>query len=65
MSEYLTFIEEHKGLSVEVDLEKSDLGMPVVLIEARNVRPDNYEIANLVRFSKVYSWNRRFLELLP
>jgi len=65
MSEYLTFIEEHKGLSVEVDLEKYDLGMPVVLIEARNVRPDNYEIANLVRFSKVYSWNRRFLELLP
>jgi|GEM_PF-4144563 len=55
MSEYLTFIEEHKGLSVEVDLEKSDLGMPVVLIEARNVRPDNHEISNLVRFKKIYS----------
>jgi hypothetical protein len=55
MSEYLTFIEEHKGLSVEVDLEKYDLGMPVVLIEARNVRPDNHEISNLGRFKKIYS----------
>lgn len=65
MSEYVSFIEEFPGLSVEVTAEKFDRGMPVVLIEARNVRPDNYDIRNLTRFSKVYSWNRRFLDLLP
>lgn len=64
MSEYLAFIEEHSGLSVEFNSQLADRGMPILLVEARNVRPDNYDINNLSRFSKVYSWNRRFLSLL-
>lgn len=65
MSEYVSFIEDFPGIAVEVCPDKFDKGLPVLLIEARNVRPDNYEVSNLARYSKVYSWNRRFLSILP
>ena len=63
MSEYLSFIENFPNISVEVNPDKFDRDMPVLLIEACNVRPDNYEVRNLGRYSKIYSWNRRFLSL--
>lgn len=63
MSEYLDLIKEFPRISVEVT-PPNPLHEAVLLIEAQNVRADNYKAEQLVRYKHIYTWNSKFAAAL-